>query len=360
MGSKSERMGKKYQWIALWRTAARIADRFRFSLGHKIEPRCQYAGPWQITGARDIDPSCVLRRTVAGHHTPDEPCWWAPFQNTGFDKPCGDDEWLRDASRVPSVEHIREVKSPVDGQPWIIGHLFTHLRAPKMNGLVPPGWRRRSIWFHIVGVFVRSRESARLVEWLNHERLKPGENGHGLLPELPHLSECFLGEFPDSAAWSAEAIPYYSREPWRVRGEDALVGCSLLADDYFQDGERDCGRDEVLEFRLPSAEVVAGLGLRQAAQDGHFIDPRGRLVAWDPSVTEQGPSALLLDRDELLRHAKKMDYHILQLVYGEQRAHSEVHDHSAYLGQLLFSGVQLWNGSSWSGTIDARFDPPPR
>ncbi|MCC6678151.1 MAG: hypothetical protein IT436_13500 [Phycisphaerales bacterium] len=358
-GRKAERMGKKYQWMAYWRTQARIADRFWFSGHYKPSSSARYQGPWQINSARDIDPSCLLRRTAGGNAFSHQPCWWAPFKGTDFDRKCDDIEWLRDVSRVPAMQDLCEVASPSDGRRWVVGHRFVRLSADNIEGLMPEGWRRRDIWYRTVVVFVCSTDSGRLIDWLNNERRKPGENGHWLLPEAPDLSECFLGEFPDSAAFAAENSSYHGREAWGdVRRTGPPVACSLLVDGYFKDGELDCGRDEVLNFYLPSSELVAGLGLRHAEQDGHFENHQGRLIAWDPSVTESGPPALLVDRDALYAHAQKHGYHVVHFTYGEQRAMSESHAHDEYLGQLLFSGASRWDGERWVGRMDGRFDSP--
>lgn len=135
------------------------------------------------------------------------------------------------------------------------------------------------------------------------------------------------------------------------------MSCSLLADGYFDDDDLDSSRDEVLEFTLPSAELFHGLGLRHGVQDGHFEDGNGRLVAWDPSITQQGPRALLIDKDVVAEFAKNRGYHIVQLVYGEKRAPVVSDTQGPYLGTLFFSGVSVFNGLKWTGTIDARFEP---
>jgi len=359
IGSKSERMGKKYQWIAFMRTQARVADHFRFGRDPESAEQSEYHGPWQLPHGRDIDPSCLLRARARLPLRRDTPTWWAPFNNTMFDRTCDDLQWIKDTAKVPTLAEACEAIDPVTQRPWIVGSRFVHLSASRPVGLVPEHWRRRDIWYHTLGALVRRQDGARLVNWLNAERRRPGCNGHDLLPEAPHLHDCFLWEFPNSPAWDAENWPYWGRAPWSdgYMWRSRPGRCSLLADGYFDDDDLDCSRDEVLEFSLPSAELVQGLRLRHADSDGHFEDGDGRLVAWDPSITQPGPMALLLDRDALLSFAVEKGYHILLFVYGEQGAYSES---TEYLGRLLFSGAFVHDGSQWRGSIDARFAPPTR
>ena len=74
-----ERIGKKYQWIALHRVLAQIADRFCYHRGlNDRDDDGEYHGPWQLP-QRDIDPTSRLTRTEGqqyGHHA----CWWSPVR----------------------------------------------------------------------------------------------------------------------------------------------------------------------------------------------------------------------------------------------------------------------------------------
>lgn len=358
-GTKSERVGKKYQWIAYWTAQAQIADKFRFAGSHNIPLNGRYEGSWQISRARDIDPTCLLRR-VAGDDWNDSPTWWAPFIHTEFERPCDDYTWLTDTSRVPKLQDICAIVEPCNRRSWTLGWTFVRLKRQKPKGVVTDEWRRRSVWYCVETVFVHNRDASRLARWLNRERQAVGANGYRLLPERPHLDECYLREFPDSAAWTAEDTPFYRRDGWNGnRWGGAPVKLSLVADGYFEDGERDASRDEVLQFALPSAELFRELGLQHADQDGHFVTPDGRLAAWDPSVTQKGPMALLIDSALITDFARRKGYRLVTFVYGEQLVMNEGYRSDDYLGRLLFSGVFTHEGTQWAGSADARFDPPP-
>ncbi len=57
---KPERIGKKYQWIALHELLARISDNFEFKEESWSNSVGNFEGPWQLS-VRDIDPSCILK-----------------------------------------------------------------------------------------------------------------------------------------------------------------------------------------------------------------------------------------------------------------------------------------------------------
>ena len=355
MGPKSERLGKKYQWIAYYRTLARIADRFRF--GGEKEPT-PYRGPWQISNGRDIDPSCLLRSTKGGSQGDTTACWWAPFiARAGIDAGRPHAEWLMQLDRIPTIANLTEVVEPSSGNPWIVGYSFTSLYSPPQWGTSEADKRRRHMWYKTGAILVRKGHAAQIVDWLNAERRLPGTNGHGLLAEPPHLWKCFLGEFPDSEAWSFENTPYFGREPWT---DAERSGCPtpycLLADRYFEDDDLDCGRDAVLDFYLPSSELWSGLRLRHSDRDGCFIGPAGQVLAFDPSIRQLGPSTLLIDKAALLKWTHDNGMELACFVYGEQMVHSDSMSDREYLGRMLFSGAFRHDGSSWVGLMDSRFE----
>lgn len=53
-----ERIGKKYQWLALYELLARMADNLIYDSGYSDDVH-EYYGPWQI-GKRNIDPSLLI------------------------------------------------------------------------------------------------------------------------------------------------------------------------------------------------------------------------------------------------------------------------------------------------------------
>lgn len=357
MGTKSERMGKKYQWLAYSATLARISDHFRFSGERSIVRDTRYDGAWQVSGVRDIDPTCLLRST-AGRDSGDPPVWWAPFKRDDLERPCDDLIWLKDTTCTLPVEEVCSVIDPATGRRWNIGWSLVSRYSERSSEALRSGTRRRHLWYRVVSVLVRSTDAARLLTWLQTKRLEPGNNGHELLPAIPSFHRPFLREFPRGAAWRAENEPYFGRSGWEDDSRSGRpVDSAILADGYIRDGETDASRDDVIEFVLPSAELVEELGLRHGIKDGEFVDHSGELVAWDPSVSLAGPQTLLLDPASMDRLLKRRRYRLVTFAYGERTATHEGPGPTNYLGRLMFSGVYWCERRDWRGVSSARFEP---
>ena len=98
---RTERIGKKYQWIALHELLARIADHCRFVPRFSDEAD-SYEGPSQFS-LRDVDPSVAFSPCAeSGRQSP--VTWWQPLAvKLG---PFGDDqsrtEWLTTDLNIPA------------------------------------------------------------------------------------------------------------------------------------------------------------------------------------------------------------------------------------------------------------------
>ena len=106
--SKPERIGKKYQWIAYHEFLARVADNFEFKRDHWIDRGAVYEGPWQIH-VRDLDPSCLLKKTGQDAWKDDLPSWW--FQIAIEDWGVDWREQLPDIEWIKRIDHLPDIKS---------------------------------------------------------------------------------------------------------------------------------------------------------------------------------------------------------------------------------------------------------
>ncbi len=357
-GEQSETIWRKYLWIATRRSQARLADRFTFNAVDQGTGIGSYHGPWQLDCGRDIDPSCLISAKAHSEKPRDLAAWWAPFRDTKFEDPMDDDLWIEDRSNVPSSDELVRVQDP-DGEWWIVVSIDVS-QVSERPMLPAVTWRRRRIWHQVESILVRAAESNQVVSWVSKcQRLEPGRPFMSWL-NRPRLDKCFLGEFPNSKTWDAENTPYYHRSAWATPEANWYppVPFARMTDGYFEDSELDCGRDEVIDFRLPSAELIRGLDLRQSYQDGHFLNAVEHLVAWDPSITQPGPSALLVNQRVLAEYLKAQDLHLALLVYGEKVAHADSTQQTKCYGELHFFGTSLFNGNGWSGSLKCRSCSP--
>ena len=102
MSHRSERIGKKYQWIAWHEFTARVSDNFEFRNDAWSNTPEAYHGPWQLY-RRDIDPS-YLGRGGQGFDAVARHAWWQQATYSAADdwrRVPNDTEWLSTPDDLP-------------------------------------------------------------------------------------------------------------------------------------------------------------------------------------------------------------------------------------------------------------------
>jgi hypothetical protein len=113
----------------------------------------------------------------------------------------------------------------------------------------------------------------------------------------------------------------------------------------------DCSVEEGYTLHLPCPELVAMLGLLHSQKDGHFMDAEGKLAAFDPTVDEAGPGALLLRTDQL-EILRSQGIEIVWTLLGEQQVFEVLHGHpKKHRGTVELSGAFVRRSSGWEGSL---------
>ena len=118
-GHRVERIGKKYQWLALYQLRASMADNLAFlPSSFSYEPQA-YEGEWQGS-LRDVDPSLLLSKTRDDGWTDwTEPTWWMPIAPKLKPIPAQDRlQWRDGPDDIVNGEALIDVVGP-GGRRWL-------------------------------------------------------------------------------------------------------------------------------------------------------------------------------------------------------------------------------------------------
>lgn len=121
MTHRVERIGKKYQWLALYELGARLADNCAF-IGDRYGERTpgQYDGE-SFASLRGLDPSLLLSGTHDdGWSNFEGPCWWAPIRPDLRAMSAEDRlQWLYSENDWINAQECLDVIDP-DGRQWLV------------------------------------------------------------------------------------------------------------------------------------------------------------------------------------------------------------------------------------------------
>jgi hypothetical protein len=313
----AERIGKKYQWIALSRLAARLTDH--------VEPEkdCwepEVRGtPLVYVGGRDIDPSLL-----ADGRLPDRSgvVWWLP---EGYDfavaNGAPDAEWAARHDDLPSSEHLLQALER-DGAQWQLleGYPKWDARVQDEDEFTP----YRLIWMQIRGYLVDESAAEAVFAWLS------GKNFMGRwMPEGAEFHDGYAGEYPWAILFTMYPDSWHSRGG---RGEECPAPLTPVCNSLVSSYGEDSFQQGSITIHVPARDFFNGERLLWDGLSGYRAAD-GRLRFLDPSLTEPGPSALLVNREYLLAHLCRKRLALVWTVLGEKR----VIGHGAEAPWLEFS-----------------------
>lgn len=314
MSHHAERIGKKYQWLALYELRARMTD--------NLEPVKPAAEP-EPDELRAIDPSLLagVRFSEDDEGPDDREIDTVPLEAPGWKRslllpPVDLDEalvWRDDLDDLPDGLDALEVT--VGDREWLLLKGFDSWRGG-------PDALNRQVSRFITCFVVRRADLPdflKLVEGqseLNHDHLLEGEE------RVPWQS--YLGEHP--WLWLEEPDEGWNR-PWTPRTQRSAKGVKVRGTTIGYLAE-DRGYDQslavMIEARLPRPWLMAALDLRLG--DGRafrYVDADGRVVFQDPTAEGGSTTAALIDRKAFLGLLAKRKLAAVWLIAGEKNVYGE-------------------------------------
>jgi nucleoside phosphorylase len=299
----AERIGKKYQWIALSRLAARIADHVeakRSDWGPELS-----GTPLVYDSGRDIDPSLLIKCGPITHG----PHWWFPqVYDFAAVARSSDADWTASSDDFPDSERLLQPLKRTDGGNWQLLEGF-------------PSWSSRAeddeeeftsyrrIWMHVRGYFVKEKSGERVFKWLSKQHFVNEPVAQGA-----EFHEGFVGEYPWGILFTMYPDSWHSRGGGGEKRPARLTPvCNSISSRY----EEDAFQDGSISICVPARIFFAGDELRWDGLSG-FRGEDGRLRFLDPSVTDSHKSALLVDHDYLLDFMRRKKLILLWTVLGEK------------------------------------------
>ena len=311
---KPERMGKKYQWLACSELFARVSDNFEFNDDRGERAFKKYYSPLQIMNGRDIDPSLLISKTFAKEaYTEPYFSWWFPFIYDSLDSQNNDTEWLKDESDLPTFESIIEVKSE-DGSKWLVLGSYFSLQQKIPTGQESSETPLRDIFFCLDSCLAKKSDIPKLYRWGRKQSYQGAR-----FPEFDHTYDTFLGEL----YWEKSVQQKINRgEPnWTRQGERSEeIPTDVYVPMYqytHESGGYDCSVNTGFHILLPNKLLVEKMNLINKA-DGTFVDSNNKKIAYDPSVSEKGPSMLLIRKDSFVKFLQDNGYGIIWQVIGKK------------------------------------------
>jgi hypothetical protein len=321
-----ERVGKKYQYIALAEAAARMTDNLAMcSWEDEGRLRAFEPGPRGRDMKRDLDPSLLVRSTLETGWAAAPVTWWTP---SAPKLPSGDTDlllaWVHVESDLCNDVGQIEVVSP-DGERWLTVYGFRRWTVP--------GQGRRNhadAWSRISCLVTALGKGPQLAkELLGRQRgdaSRLWESGT-LLP--------FLGEH----GWrDSQPIELEQNVSAGIKTPYAGIVESLNAEGNGNDNSV----DEGFSLYLPSSGVIKVMDLYlRSGKAPEYVDAGGALRWQDPSLNARGAGAGVVSCDYFLNRLASAGLEPVWVLAGEK---------NVYAGQDLGASLGGFGGGLYHTT----------
>lgn len=299
-----ERIGKKYQWMALHELLARVADNFPKLESPWSDNAVEYEGPWNPF-VRDIDPT-TLMRVDEEEANPNEDFWWYGGKYANWEYEMAD--WLNIDDDVPPVEPIIEVKDP-DGCDWLALECYPDWDEPHGKNEI-----YKRLWYQVRSCIIDEDEFPSAYNWATKQNY-----GGRWMPENSDWYEMFYREYYWSPAYQSYDAEGLTRKELRDKKTDRLIAhAEITTIGYLWEAEEDHSKEKSFYGLIPSKQLFEGMKMQYADEDEVYLNEEGKEICFEAKAVANSKNYLLVKKDALLNFLKTYHKKILWYVLGEK------------------------------------------
>ena len=329
----NERIGKKYQWIALYELAARVADNYKMEQyidehGKKIEAYCEGSFEPEI---RNIDPTikCLLFNKGLTYR---------PIHEELYDiDNMRNDNWITDFSDLPDINSLIHTKVKRDN--FILLNGWYSWTEDKQLGFEKFELPQKDMWVNINSYIVKKEH---LNEYIS--RLK-GKNLMGRwLSEPNECSALFNREYYWSNASDNMKNPYYGVNEFvnitdRDSEFDDLEKVLLPTFIYYTERQGDVFEERNSSWYKPCDTIFNALNLKYGDQDTVLYDAKGKLICFDSQELLNENIGFYFEKETFFNFLHQNDYACFWTILSEKRVIGGRWDAQNEFGNIIKSGV---------------------
>jgi len=303
---KAERIGEKYQWIALHEFLAFVSDNYRPIIESWDNDNKQYQGSWDPF-IRDIDPSFLLQcDSLKSNDLPLKQWRRNLLSYDAWGNQVSIAEWVTTLDDIPKLVDLVNILDDNNSEWILLDGSF------KWDDHKDPAFEKydigyRSLWIMITSLIVKKSEYRLIVDDLKQRDLYNIN-----IDFVNRVYETFLGEYHNSSAFECK----YGEDLWQEFSISGNKTIDVLPtfQYYLNEFTLDCSVDDVssIKIKLLCKEIVDDLNLHHTNLDGKFYDVDGALVGvYQPIFEESQFETLLIKKETLTKFLECHDYSIL-------------------------------------------------
>lgn len=323
--NKIERIGKKYQWIALFEILAMVSDNY---LHHDYNNYGKkkyelYKGPWQMY-IRDVDPAFIVKNIEEDEEENDDlgilnekQEWWEDLDYKYWNQ--SNSEWIEKLEDLPNLKDVLE-KKDLQNEDWLYLKKFTSWNEPKPIGQDKYEVQRKEIFYKIQGYLVNKNHKKKIINWLVQQNF-----WGNWMPESSDHSHLINRE----KFWSPAYFDSDEELKWSTIRDTNLKVIIASTNAVSNMSEDKSGAQ--FSYDMPCKTIFEGMNLQYAPIDGEFKNQFNEILA-----TNKNYKGLLIKKKEFLEFLSHNNLDVIWTVLGEKSSYNS-RSHNNYYKEL--SGI---------------------
>ncbi|MFD3157956.1 SIR2 family protein [Haloimpatiens sp. FM7330] len=330
-----ERIGKKYQWIALYELAAQVADNYKMEIhkdcyGGTEDAYCKGSFEPDI---RNIDPTASI---IQANNKDNK-----VIHNQLYQFPTvTNNEWLSTVSDIPKINDLINIK--YNNEDFILLNGWYTWTEEKELGSKQYENPQKDLWIQINSYIVKSKSIDIVVKKLKNKDFmgrwaaEPNEN-----------YSLYNKEYYWSDAYSFFKNPYYcgndltdfheflenSNEKFKV----LLPSCKYLTErkgDELEDNNS-------CSWYKPCMNLFTDLNMKYGKGNSILYDSEGKIICFDSSELLKEDIGFFIDKNAFLQYLQKNNYSVFWTILSEKRIIAERYNYNNNYRQPHISGVYI-------------------
>lgn len=336
--NRIERIGKKYQWIAMYNILARISDSYPMLDGLKIDGAFKYISPIE-PNVRDFDPTLndnfTFNRDAPLFQQAEEHFKEAVSENNNIklDSDFSYKDWLSSGSVFYDLQVEDLLLEDQNKEQWVsllkiadTGKMhLVHDKLLVWNCIYgyfvseEQLWKMRGNAEKDTGVFIRDIRAPSTYVIYNREypwssACKETINDQRLNAYIETGEYFTLKSFGERKTVGADIMRNSSQMKFiDAKKNDQLGEIVCAAQKLLWEEEFDESKEDSISFYIPCSLLINSLNLKQKIYDGYYYDQEDRLVSFDTELNNQ-KAGLVIRKSYLDRFLKDNKLHLVWLV----------------------------------------------
>lgn len=348
-GNKVERIGKKYQWISLYEVMARLADNHKLidesTRWGENKKYIWYQGTWNPF-IRNIDPTAKVFGSKNNSKKPREN-WWNKFEYNDWKS--SKDEWLVSENSLPCNGQAILV-TDLTGVEWLVLESYQSWEEEIPIGINKYEYPHKELSMMLKSVLVKDCDYSNLYSWVQKQHFIGGWFPEGRDSQY----QVFCREYYWSPAYNYFNKAYYSGEQWEEVSEQYpsnKVICEVSPTSEGHIWESGANSSDAPNYLAPRQHMFEGMKLEYPDNTGEWVDENGDLACFDPSVTSDESSCLLVRKDIFQKYLNDSKLKIVWTILGEKQISGSMYDRREYPRGIEFSGVYVLDNNNIEGGL---------